>query len=142
VSDLRIDPSTDFGARVERRLREEVVIWLVTVAPNGTPQPAPVWFLWDDQSVVVYSRAGTPRERNLRRNPRVALHFDGNGRGGDIVVFAGQVTVDESLPPAHANAAYVAKYADGMRRVSGSPEQFSAAYPLPLRIRPTRLRGH
>ena len=142
MSDLRIDPSTDFGARVERRLREEVVIWLVTVAPNGTPQPAPVWFLWDDQSVVVYSRAGTPRERNLRRNPRVALHFDGNGRGGDIVVFAGQVTVDESLPPAHANAAYVAKYADGMRRVSGSPEQFSAAYPLPLRIRPTRLRGH
>ena len=142
MSDLRIDPSTDFGARVERRLREAIVIWLVTVAPNGTPEPAPVWFLWDEQSLIVYSRADTPRERNLRRNPRVALHFDGDGRGGDIVVFAAEVTVDESLPPAHANAAYVAKYADRMRRVSGSLEQFSAAYPLPLRIRPTRLRGH
>jgi PPOX class probable F420-dependent enzyme len=142
VSELRIDPSTDFGARVERRLRDEIVIWLVTVGPSGAPEPAPVWFLWDGQSFVIYSRAGTPRERNLRRNAHVALHFDGNGQGGDIVVFSGEVTVDESLPPAHANAAYLAKYADRMRRVSGSPEQFSAAYPLPLRIRPTRLRGH
>ena len=60
MSELRIDPSTDFGARVERRLRDEIVIWLVTVGPSGAPEPAPVWFLWDGQSFVVYSRAGTP----------------------------------------------------------------------------------
>ena len=41
------DPSTTFGARVERRLRDEPVAWLTLVDPRGTPQPAPIWFLWD-----------------------------------------------------------------------------------------------
>jgi PPOX class probable F420-dependent enzyme len=142
VSQLQIDTSTAYGARVEQRLRSEIVIWLVTVGPNGAPAPSPVWFFWDGESFIVYSRAGTPRERNLRRNPRVALHFDGNGRGGDIIVFSGEATIDDSLPPAHAHAAYAEKYTEHFRRIGVSPEQFSLAYPLRLRIRPTRLRGH
>jgi hypothetical protein len=38
--------------RVAQRLREDAVIWLTTVAANGTPQPNPVWFLWDGHSVL------------------------------------------------------------------------------------------
>jgi PPOX class probable F420-dependent enzyme len=142
VSPFQLDTTTPFGARVEQRLRSEIVIWLVTVSPSGVPEPSPVWFYWDGESFIIYSRAGTPRQRNLERNPRVALHFDGNGRGGDIVVFTARAEVDESLPPAHAHAAYAAKYADGFRRIGVSPEQFSAAYPIKLRVRPTRLHGH
>ena len=26
------------------RLRDDVVAWLVTVTPDGTPVPTPVWF--------------------------------------------------------------------------------------------------
>jgi PPOX class probable F420-dependent enzyme len=141
VSSFQIDSRTPFGARVEQRLRTEIVIWLVTTSPNGLPEPSPVWFDWDGQSFVIYSRAGTARQRNLEANPRVALHFDGNGRGGDIVVFSGRAEVDESLPPAHEHASYAAKYAEHFRRIGVSPEQFSAAYPLKLRVRPTRLRG-
>ncbi len=46
-------PSTPFGARVAQRLREEHLIWLTTVGADGTPQPNPVWFLWDGASVLV-----------------------------------------------------------------------------------------
>ena len=42
-----IDESTEFGARVARRLREETVVWLTTVTPSGAPLPRPVGFLWD-----------------------------------------------------------------------------------------------
>jgi PPOX class probable F420-dependent enzyme len=142
VSQLQIDRSTAFGARVEQRLRTDIVIWMVTVGPNGAPAPSPVWFYWDGESFVVYSRAGTPRERNLRRNPHVALHFDGDRRGGDIIVFSAEATFDDGLPPAHAHAQYVEKYAAHITRIGLSPEQFSSAYPLRLRIRPTRLHGH
>ena len=41
---LDLDTSTDFGARVERRLREATVIWLTTVGDNQTPHPSPVAF--------------------------------------------------------------------------------------------------
>ena len=49
------DPSTPFGERIARRLREEHLIWLTTVDAFGTPQPNPVWFLWDGDTVLIYN---------------------------------------------------------------------------------------
>jgi hypothetical protein len=42
-----IDESCEFGARVARHLREEIVVWLTTVTPSGAPLPRPVGFVWD-----------------------------------------------------------------------------------------------
>jgi hypothetical protein len=42
-----VDESTEFGARVARHLRDEIVVWLTTVTPRGAPLPMPVWFVWD-----------------------------------------------------------------------------------------------
>src|SRR5262249_17503323 len=84
------DPSTPYGERVRRHLREEIVVWLTTTAADGTPQPNPVWFLWDDESVLVYNRADAHRLVHVRTRSGVALHFDGNGTGGDIVVLTGR----------------------------------------------------
>ena len=88
-----IDDTSAFGARAARRLREEIVVWLTTVSPAGSPVPRPVWFVWDDaETVVMYSRP-SPRIRNLEANPRVTLNFDGDGRGGDIVVLSGRAAI-------------------------------------------------
>jgi hypothetical protein len=40
-------PDTEFGTRATRHLTDDVVAWLTLVDASGTPQPAPVWFLWD-----------------------------------------------------------------------------------------------
>jgi hypothetical protein len=52
-----LDMGTEFGARAVRRLREDMTAWLTSTDRAGTPQPAPVWFLWndDDSSALVYS---------------------------------------------------------------------------------------
>jgi PPOX class probable F420-dependent enzyme len=139
---IEIDESSEFGRRVERRLREDRIGWLTTVDADGTPLPSPIWFLWEGGAILIYSRAGTPRLRNLARNGRVALNLDGDGRGGDIVVLTGDCATDPAAPPADANPAYVAKYAEGFRRLGMTAEEFSAAYPVAIRMIPTRLRGH
>jgi PPOX class probable F420-dependent enzyme len=136
-------PEGTFGDRVAARLREAYVIWLTTVGSDGTPQPNPVWFIWDGaDTVIVYNRADAHRLAHISARPNVALHLDGNGRGGDIVVLAGRAERAPELPPPHEVAEYLAKYQAGMIRVSGSPERFSIDYPVPLRITVTRLRGH
>jgi PPOX class probable F420-dependent enzyme len=48
-----LDPSSEFGARAARRLREEKLAWLTTVGPNGTPQPVPVLFLWNGEDSIL-----------------------------------------------------------------------------------------
>ena len=139
---LKLDTTTEFGARVERRLREEWIGWLTTLDADRTPQPSPVWFLWDGAALLIYSRPDTPKLRNIERNPRVALHFDGDGRGGDIVVLTGEARVAPDAPPADAVPDYVAKYREAMTRIGMTPKSFAAAYSVAIRLTPTRLRGH
>ncbi|HMA34870.1 MAG TPA: TIGR03667 family PPOX class F420-dependent oxidoreductase [Chloroflexia bacterium] len=135
------DPATPFGARVARRLQEEVVIWLTTTGGDGTPQPNPVWFLWDGTSLLIYSLPDAARLAHIARNPRVALHFDGNGQGGDIIVIAGEARISPDDPAADGNPAYCAKYATSIARSFGTPANFAAKYSTALRITPRKVRG-
>jgi len=138
-----IDERSEFGKRAARRLREAPIAWLTTVDRAGTPQPVPVWFLWDgDRSVLVYSQEMTPKLRNIRRNPRVSLNLDGNGQGGDIVVVLGEAAVSKDDPPASRIPEYVDKYEEYMDRNGWGPDQFAQLYPVPIRITLKRLRGH
>jgi PPOX class probable F420-dependent enzyme len=134
--------SSEFGRRAERRLRDEKIAWLTTVDSAGTPQPIPVWFLWDGgDSVLFYSRPDTPKLRAIAANPRVSLNLDGNGQGGDIVVVLGEASVSED-PPADEVPEYVEKYAPLIERNGWTPTSFAADYSVPLRIRVRRVRGH
>lgn len=138
------DAATPFGGWVARRLRDERLIWLTTVDARGTPQPTPVWFLWDEatSTLLVYSRADAKRLEHLQHNPRVALNFDGNGTGGDIIVIIGEARVSPGDPPADRLPAYAEKYREFIARSYGTPEHFASIYPVPLRIRPLAIRGH
>jgi PPOX class probable F420-dependent enzyme len=137
---IEIDESTDFGARVAAHLRDDIAIWMTTVTPKGSPLPSPVWFHWDGaDSVIMFSQPGA-RQRNIEANPRVALNFAGDGRGGDIVVLSGRGRFDE--PSAERLAAYVEKYRADITRIGFSPEEFRERYSVPIHIELTRLRGH
>jgi PPOX class probable F420-dependent enzyme len=139
---VRIDTATEFGARAARRLRDDLIYWLVTVGPNGTPAPSPVWALWDVATLLVYSRPDTPKLRSVARQPRVAVHLDGDGRGGDIVILTGEARLAPDAPPADRVPEYIAKYREGIRRIGMTPESFARAYSVALRVTPDRLRGH
>jgi len=71
-----VDVGTEFGARVTRRLREDGIAWLITVSADGTPQPNPVWFIWNGESALIYSVPRQAKVKNIERNPKVALHLD------------------------------------------------------------------
>ena len=138
---FELDPTTAFGQRAERRLREDRIAWLTTTAPDGTPQPVPVWFLWDGaSSFLLYSKPGTAKLRNLAARPRVSLHLDGNGEGGDIVVVLGDAALAQDQP-ADRNADYVQKYAALIERNGWTPGSFATDYSVALRITATTLRG-
>jgi PPOX class probable F420-dependent enzyme len=46
---------------------------LATIMPDGTPQVTPVWCEFDGTHVVINSAKGRTKDRNMRRNPNVAL---------------------------------------------------------------------
>jgi PPOX class probable F420-dependent enzyme len=135
------DPETPFGRRVRARLEAETVIWFTTVGADGTPQPNPVWFLWHDGGLLVFNQSGAKRLAHIQARPRVSLHFDGNGKGGDIVVLTGTARRVDGHPQSHEVPEYVAKYGEAMKSISGDAEKFGADYPVALLIDVTRVRG-
>jgi PPOX class probable F420-dependent enzyme len=46
---------------------------LATTMPNGSPQVTPVWIDYDGKHVIFNSAKGRQKDRNVRREPRVAV---------------------------------------------------------------------
>ncbi len=138
---MLFDSSTPYGARIARRLHDEQVIWLTTVGHSGTPQPNPVWFLWEGDSFLIYTQPTSFKIRNLGHNPRVALHFDSGEDGEDVMVFTGTAVLDGSAPLAHQNPAYLEKYRSGIAGIQMTPESMGESYNVAIRVKPDKVRG-
>src|SRR4051794_22604841 len=105
-----IDFSSAFGTRAALRLRQEGIVWLTTVRHDRTPQPSPVWFLWDGETVLIYSKPDTQKLRNIEQSAKVALHLNGDAYGNDIVILTGNAQIDDRMPLVHEVPAFVQKY--------------------------------
>jgi len=134
------DTSTAPGADAIRHMREDVVAWLTTVAPDGTPQSSIVCFFWDGESIVTYSRPGAPKVANIRANPRVCFHLNSDEYGNHMVTIEGTARIDTSAPPTDQVPAYLAKHRRPYEVWGMDPHRTAEDFSLALRITPDRVR--
>lgn len=133
-----LDTTTEAGARADRRLREEEVAWFTTVRPDGQPQSVPVWFVWDGDAFLLYSRSGQQKLKNIGQNSRVGLSLNSNDHGGDVVRVEGTAEVVPDVPPANEVGEYLEKYREAIARIGFDPDGFARAYSVALRVTPAR----
>lgn len=136
-----IDFSSEHGQRALARLQSEPVVWLTTVGQSGAPYPNPIWFLWENDAILIYCEPAAAKLRHLAGNSRVALNFNTDPVGWDVVVFSGAARVDESAPPASAVPAFIEKYASGIAEYGLTPESYAATYSVAIRVTLETLRG-
>lgn len=132
------DPADERGAHALERLRDDKIAWLTTVTPSGQPQSTPIWFLWVGGEILIYSDHRALRNRNIAANPKVSLHLNDDGGGGDVVVVQGLARIDPGQPAIPANAPYLAKYGDWIDSGLGGPDKMAETYSVPIVISPTR----
>ncbi len=137
-----IDLTSDFGRAVEKYLESQYVIWLTTVDSNLTPQPRPVWFVWQDDSFLIFSQAKAHKVAHIKKNPKVALHFNTDDTGEKhVIVFTGEASIEPNHPLPHQVPAYFEKYKDGIDGLSMTPEEFGRDYSVAIKVRPAEVRG-
>ncbi len=137
---VTIDETTEFGSRITRRLSEDGIIWLTTVAPDLTPQPTPVWFFWNGERFLIFSQPQGKKLRNIRLHPKVALNFNSNKHGGDVVVLIGDAQILEAAPETELKA-YLHKYDEGIRDIGMDVQSFVSEYSVAIQVIPSRVRG-
>jgi PPOX class probable F420-dependent enzyme len=137
-----VDLTSDFGRAVKQHLEQQYVIWLTTIDSKLTPQPRPVWFLWQEDTILIFSQPRAHKVAHIGKHPRVALHFNTDETGEKhVIVFTGQAVLDPHVPAAHQVPAYLEKYNDGIAALDMTPEEFSREYSVAIKIRPTEVRG-
>lgn len=136
-----IDFTTDLGHRAEEHLKTDQVVWLTTVGADGTPQPNPVWFLWDGETLLIYSQPTAKRLKNIARRPKVSLHFATDPDAAEVIVLTGEARVDPAGLPANQVEDYLEKYKQGIANLGMTPASLAADYSVAFRVMPEKLRG-
>lgn len=138
-----IDFKSKLGRKAMRHLKQEYFIWLTTIDSKGIPQPRPVWFVLEGDSILLYSQPGAFKLKHIVNNPNVSLHFNTPDPKGeeDVIVFSGAAKVDTKAEPANKSNIYMRKYRTGIKGLGSTPQQFTEAYSTALRIKLKSLRG-
>jgi PPOX class probable F420-dependent enzyme len=132
-----LDVTQERHAHIDQRLREDQIIWLGSVRPDGRPHLVAVWFLWTGKDLLIFSKPHAQKIRNLRQNPQVMVALDNTNLGN--ITLEG---VAELLDDPQVNATlpeYVAKYGEHITGIGYTPETMANVYSQPIRITPTRF---
>jgi PPOX class probable F420-dependent enzyme len=135
-----LDPATPAHANALARLAEDKIGWLTTVDPDGQPQASPIWFLWDDGEVLLFSDRRARRNGNLADHDQAAFNLHTDAGGGSVISMEGRARFATDEPPASTNAAYLAKYGAWIEEYGWTTAWFDEHYPHAIRVTPTRWR--
>jgi PPOX class probable F420-dependent enzyme len=129
------------GARIRRFLGEEPIVWLSTVRPNGRPHLVPIWFWWDGEALLIFSKPNAQKIRNLRFCPDVMLALGDAEEDFDIGLLHGMAELLDMPTRDVVPAAHLAKYADRMAAIGLDAETYVATYSQVIRITPADYLG-
>lgn len=132
----------ELGSAVIEMLRSTPVAWLTTVRADGQPQSSYVWFHFDGTDLLVFSQPEAGKVRNVRANPKVSFHLDGDGIGGRVLTIDAHAELLDGGAGEVRTADYLAKYDEAIRtQLNSTPEKIQAQFGAALRITPTRVRS-
>jgi PPOX class probable F420-dependent enzyme len=69
----------------------KALLYLATVMPDGSPQLTPLWFSTDGDDILINTNEGRVKDKNMKRDPRVALVIQDPGEQDRYLGIRGEV---------------------------------------------------
>lgn len=112
-----------------------VIATVATVAADGSPQVTPVWIEADGDDLVFNTARGRVKERNLERDPRVAVTVIDPDDSYNVLVAVGKVVSMET----EGADAHIDKLAKKYLGVDEYPMRTEDEVRMIVRVRPDRI---
>jgi PPOX class probable F420-dependent enzyme len=123
-------------------LRTDAVVWLSSVQGNGNPHVVPVWFHWDGERIVAFSKPHARKVDNLRQHPRVMLAVGTPGPDFEVELIEAHAELPEAPAEQLVPTGFGAKYRDLLHRAGLTLQRYTEVYSQPIVLRPTRFLGY
>jgi PPOX class probable F420-dependent enzyme len=135
-------PAMPDHAGADAALRDDPVVWLSSVQRDGRPHLVPVWFHWDGEKIVAFSKPHARKVDNLRDQPRVMLAVGTPGPDFEVELIEATAELPDCPAAELMPEGFSAKYRDLLRRAGLSVQRFVEVYSQPIVLRPTRFLGY
>ncbi len=122
-------------------LREKRFAVLATLNRDGTPQLTTMWYLLeDDGTILMNTRAGRLKERNMRRDPRISLCFED---GYNYLTIKGRVEMIDDQQISQRDIYRLSARYHGEEKAKRQMEtQFSKEQRVTLRLKPEKVQEY
>ena len=131
---FQLDSSDLQQAHTAGRLTTDEMLWLATVRPDGRPHIVPVWFLWQGETILVFSKPNNQKIRNLRQNAAVTVSLDNTDRGDDVIILEGTAELIDDPDVTTTLPAFASKYASLLADLRWTAETMSREYSQAIRV--------
>lgn len=123
------------SAKAKALVARPVIATVATVAADGSPQATPVWIETDGDDLVFNTARGRVKERNLERDPRVAVTVIDPDDSYNVLVAVGRVVSMET----EGADAHIDKLAKKYLGVDEYPMRTEGEVRTIVRVRPDRI---
>ena len=133
--------AVELSLKARAFLREPHFAVLATINPDCTPQLTTMWYLLeDDGTILMNTKVGRLKERNLRRDPRISICIED---GYDFLTINGAVQlIDDPEKAQHDIFRLSARYNGEEKAALQMQEQFSKEKRLSLLLKPEHIIEH
>ena len=122
---------------VAQLFRDKNLVYVATLMPDGSPQITPTWVDVDEQSttVLVNTAKGRVKQKNLSRDPRIAVAVVDKNNPYNVATIRGRVA-EQTTAGADAHIDKMAKKYLGM---DSYPFRNAAEERVILKIKPEKI---
>ena len=125
--------STVLSDKARAYLNERRFAVLATINEDGTPQLTTMWFLLEGDTIVMNTKAGRVKDRNMKRDPRIAICVE---EGYSYVTISGTVEMNDDQEVAQRDIYRLAARYNGEEAAKRQMvEQFSKEHRITLRLK-------
>ena len=141
-SAVQPDAAEEAPPAADAALRTDPVVWLSTVRADGRPHLVPVWFHWDGERIVAFSKPRARKVENLRDRPSVMLAIGTPGPDFEVELIEAEAELPEAPSASLMPEGFAHKYRELLRRAGLTAQHFAEVYSQAIVLRPTRFLGY
>ncbi|MBK6326118.1 MAG: pyridoxamine 5'-phosphate oxidase family protein [Chloroflexi bacterium] len=128
---------TLFDDRARAVLSEPVIVRFTTMRPDGYPHTVPVWFMLDNDDLLVFSLREARKVANATAVPRGCLSIGGDPAGSPCYLIDGDLTLEDD--PDHSVATRITHHYEAPEDAAKDLAAWQDESFVVLRLKPRRV---